>query len=224
MPVFALPFQGRRCVSVCFGQAPTAQLRRTLAHALDPKAHRVPLTPGHQHHERFSRLVFPTRDQHHTGTCSRLCCPRRPSRDKPHRGSSLVHGALPGRPCGDMRAPSRGPSKCDTMHPARSRYRKSPIRAQQHTGNDSALSVSCSRSTNTSRLSLLPRLACPSSHPDRPFASNVAPSRRARTKSLFRRFSAVFSKTCPALHTNWSRVPRPAYCSERQRPPAWRAS
>lgn len=84
-----------------------------------------------------------------------------------------------------MRAPSLGPSKCDTMHPARSRSRKSSIRAQQHTGNDSALSVSCSRSTNTCRLSLLPRLACASSHPDRPCASNVAPSRRARTKSLF---------------------------------------
>lgn len=142
-------------------------------------------TPGTKHHERFSRLVFPTRDQHHTGTCSRLCCPRRPSRDKPHRGSSLVHVAFPGRPCDDMRAPSLGPRKCDTMHPARSRYRKSPIRVQQHTGNDSALSVSCSRPTNTCRLSLSPRLACASSHPDRPCASNVAPSRRARTKSLF---------------------------------------
>lgn len=142
-------------------------------------------TQSTKHHERFSRLEFPTRDQHHTETCSRLCCPRRPLRDKPHCGYSLVHVALPGRPYDDTRAHSLGPSKCDTMHPARSRYRKSPIRVQQHTGNDSALSVSCSRSTNTCRLSLLPRLACASSHPDPPCASNVAPSHRARTKSLF---------------------------------------
>ncbi len=134
MPVFALPFQGRRCVSVCFGQAPTAQLRRALAHALDPKAHRVPLTL------------------------------RAPSTTKDSRASCfpLVISTTP-EPVVAL----------------------DPFLVVPANVNDSALSVSCSRSTNTSRLSLLPRLACPSSHPDRPFASNVAPSRRARTKSLF---------------------------------------
>ncbi len=142
-------------------------------------------TPGTKRHERSSRLASPTRGLHHLGTYSRPCCPRRPSRDRLHHGSSRVHVTLPGRPCDDMRVPSLGPRKCGTRRPARSHYLKSPIHVLQHTGNDSALSVSCSRSTNTCRLSRLQPLACVSSRPDRPCVSNVAPSRRARTKSPF---------------------------------------